>query len=561
MICRIFVGWLLIRRIAQDMETFDDTRLMERVIRQCEKLHLPEFRELRGGAAVSVPMTFGWKNPMILLPSDWPQWPTEKLDLVLAHELSHIRNGDYVIRMVSAFNKSLYWFHPLSWWLDKRLAELSEHVSDDAALAACPSRQERYVEVLAEFADVLGKSSNPFRVGIAMSVSKLGNRRMRRVLDRHRTLCSGLSLRQKLAVIYLGVPAVVLIASAQTAGHLPGADLRNSRVVLSRRIYAEQGRTWRQLWIASNESTDFKQLTHSARDHAEPLCSRDHRLIYFVSDRDGARSLNAYAGTNGRELWTFDTQTGQERTVWQTSDDDGLGLNGTTADGSVLIGVGRELRSLGRNPWRIDKIDGAAAVSPDGRALAIRIAGSFDKDGQSRDAELFIVDTATGQSRVQVGNYERPAWSPDGARIAAIADNGLAIIDVPTRKEVALAGWPKPNRPPQDLVWSPDGKYVLAGLYGENGGSGDPQSDYFLLNIDAATWTPALTARQVVWLQGDGTLLYLRPFATTPLARGSTHEVWTAQLGVFDLATHKDTELTSGLVLNDYMSSCGLLNK
>jgi len=283
-------------------------------------------------------------------------------------------------------------------------------------------------------------------------------------------------------------------------------------------------------------------------------------LIYFVSDRDGTRSLNAYAGANDRELWAFDRQTGQERPVWQTSDDDGLDLNGTTADGGILIRVGTELRSLLRHPWRIDKIDSvynAAAVSPDGRALAIVIAGSLDKEGQSHDAKLFFVDTATGQSRVQVGKYEAPAWSPDGRRMAAIADDGPAIIDVATRKEVARAGWPKPDSIPEDLVWSPDEKYVLAGLYGEAGGAGDPQRDYFLLNIAARTWTPALTAQKVLWLQGGGTLLYLRPVATTPLAPGSTHNVWTAQLAVFDLATHKDTELTTGLVLNDYMSSCG----
>jgi len=310
---------------------------------------------------------------------------------------------------------------------------------------------------------------------------------------------------------------------------------------------------------------DFRRLTHSARDHMEPLCSRDGKLIYFVSDRDGTRSLNAYAGANDRELWAFDRQTGQERPVWQTPDDDGLHLNGTTADGGVLIRVGTELRSLLRHPWSIDNVvptyNPPPAVSPDGRALAIVIAGSFDKEGQSHDAKLFIVDTATGRSRAQVGKYEAPAWSPDGTRIAAIADDGLAIIDVATRKEVARVGWPKPDAPPLDLVWSPDQKYVLAGLYGEAGGAGDPQCDYFLLNIAAGTWTPALTAQKVLWPQGGGTLLYLRPVATTPLAHGSTHNVWTAQLAVFDLATHKDTELTTGLVLNDYMSSCGPLNK
>ncbi len=226
--------------------------------------------------------------------------------------------------------------------------------------------------------------------------------------------------------------------------------------------------------------------------------------------------MNAYAGAIDRELWAFDRQTGQEQRVWQTSDNDGLHLNGTTSDGAVLIRTGSELRSLSAHSWRIEKIDpdnNAAVVSPDGRALAIVIAGSLHKEGQSHDSRLFIVDTATARQRALVGKYEAPVWSPSGTRIAAIADDGLAIIDVATRKEVARVGWPKPDRAPEDLVWSPDEKSVLAGLYGENGGSGDPQRDYFLLNIAARTWTPAVTAQKAIWLQGSP-LLYLRPVGT-----------------------------------------------
>lgn len=330
--------------------------------------------------------------------------------------------------------------------------------------------------------------------------------------------------------------------------------------VISRRVYAEHGRTWRQLWMAGRGSTDFRQLTHSARDHMDPLCSRDGKSIFFVSDRDGNRSLNAYAGANDRELWTFDRRTGQERQVWQTSDEDGLQLNGTTADGGILIRAGTELRRVRGDPWRIGKVDpadNAAAVSPDGRKVAVVIAGSLDREGQSHDARLYLVNAATGRSRVEVGKYEAPAWSPDGTRIAAIAEAGLAIVDIATRKEVARAGWPKPDRAPEEMVWSPDGKNVIAGLYGEAGGSGDPQQDYFLLTIATGKWTPLLTAQKLVWLPGGDTLLYLRPVRTMPLAPGSKHEVWTAQLAALDLATHKDTVLSSGLALNDSLSACG----
>lgn len=328
----------------------------------------------------------------------------------------------------------------------------------------------------------------------------------------------------------------------------------NGQVVVSRRAYAAHGRTWRQLWISNPESTQFRQLTVSSRDHTKPLCSRDGRSIYFISDRDPARSLNAYAGGDGREVWAFDRTTGRERLIWRTTNDDGLDLSGTTAGGALLVRLGTELRTLLHDPWRIEKLD-SAAVSPDGRMLAAVIARSIDQEGQSHDSQLFLVDSVSGKSRSRLGNYQGPAWSPDGKRIAAMAGDGLAILDVPTGKEVFRAPWPKTDSPPEDLVWSPDGKSLLAGLYGEAGGSGDPQRDYFLLNLAGGTWTPALTAQKILW-RHEGTVLYLRPIALTPLVPGSTHSVWTAQLATFDLSAHVGTPLTTGLLLNDDLCSC-----
>jgi beta-lactamase regulating signal transducer with metallopeptidase domain len=84
---------------------------------------------------------------------------------VLVHELSHVRRGDSLIRVVSAANKSLYWFHPLSWWLDSRLAELGELLSDDAALFALPASRAQYAAILSGFMNSLDHLAYRSRVG------------------------------------------------------------------------------------------------------------------------------------------------------------------------------------------------------------------------------------------------------------------------------------------------------------------------------------------------------------------------------------------------------------
>ncbi|HVY93843.1 MAG TPA: hypothetical protein VHA14_13875, partial [Bryobacteraceae bacterium] len=277
----------------------------------------------------------------------------------------------------------------------------------------------------------------------------------------------------------------------------------DAQVVLSRRDYAERGRTFAQIWMADADGLHLRQLTHSARDHAEPACSRDGKSIYFVSDQDIERSRNAYGEhPDEREVWLYDRETGEERLVWRTSGDAAVEIRGTNLDGEVLVRAGSELLSLGRNPWSIDKVD-EAEVSPGGHRLALVIAGS-----------LFTVDAGTGRSRVELGEYGLPAWSPDGTRIATFFDDGLAILDAASGVETERIELPKRDAPPQDIVWSLHGRRLLAGLYGENAGAGDPQNDYLLLNASSGTWEPELTARQVLWA-GDDRVLYLRPYATT----------------------------------------------
>lgn len=282
LISRIALGRLLVNRAARRMERLDDPHLLERANLQCKTLGLLNFPEFRAAETIAVPVTFGWRTPVILLPADWHEWTTDKLDLVLAHELSHIQRGDYLIRIVSALNKSLYWFHPLSWWLERRLLELAEHLSDDAALSAVSAPRERYADILGDFAGSPGRASRRFQLGIAMSAPASGSQRIKRILDRQRTLCCKLNLRQNLAVLSVGLLALVVIAGAQTAdrprAQVPGTATQRARRVpapMFSRAYVDalQG-------VLELETSDVTSLEHQLEENPRDFAARLKLIAY-----------------------------------------------------------------------------------------------------------------------------------------------------------------------------------------------------------------------------------------------------------------------------------------
>jgi hypothetical protein len=82
------------------------------------------------------PITVGWWKPVIVLPSAWTEWPDAELNAVLAHERGHVRRRDPLVQWLAALNRSIFWFHPLAWWLERRLSALAEEDCDAAVIAS-----------------------------------------------------------------------------------------------------------------------------------------------------------------------------------------------------------------------------------------------------------------------------------------------------------------------------------------------------------------------------------------------------------------------------------------
>ena len=60
----------------------------------------------------------------------------QEMDAILAHELCHFRRRDNLTAAVHMLVESLFWFHPLVWWLGRRLMNERERACDEAVLAA-----------------------------------------------------------------------------------------------------------------------------------------------------------------------------------------------------------------------------------------------------------------------------------------------------------------------------------------------------------------------------------------------------------------------------------------
>ena len=158
---------------------------------------------LRASARISSPLTIG---SGILLPADYQEWDREKLRIVLAHERSHIRQGDFYLQLLAGFYAALVWFSPLGWWLKRELADLAEAISDRAGIEEARSRTS-YAQILLEFA----ATPRPTALGVAMARSGSLTQRIERLLNDH-------AFRQAFAGGYRSLIAVVLVPLALIAG-------------------------------------------------------------------------------------------------------------------------------------------------------------------------------------------------------------------------------------------------------------------------------------------------------------------------------------------------------
>lgn len=193
--------------------------LLQRLVRRSTRVQADVYES----AEIAVPLAVGCLRPKILLPAEWREWDARKLETVLAHERAHLQRRDTLVTLAAAVNRSLLWFHPLAWWIERKLALLAEQACDDICVSALGDRR-LYARLLLEMASAVEASRGRLlRHALSMAKATHIRRRIETILDEPCRRATGLTALAWIALVACGLPAIYATAALRLEP-LPAID-------------------------------------------------------------------------------------------------------------------------------------------------------------------------------------------------------------------------------------------------------------------------------------------------------------------------------------------------
>ncbi|MBL9124201.1 MAG: DUF1559 domain-containing protein [Planctomycetaceae bacterium] len=166
---RLLVGLLAIRSCRRRARAIDDRELRSLADDISARLGLARSCELAVSSEVSSPATVGWRRPLVLFPADWPSWTDTERRAVLAHELAHVRRGDYPTWVAALAIRAIHIYHPLVHWLVARLRLQQEMAADALAMPLAGGRHEYLLTLARMTLDYDGRLAGPARAFLPSS--------------------------------------------------------------------------------------------------------------------------------------------------------------------------------------------------------------------------------------------------------------------------------------------------------------------------------------------------------------------------------------------------------
>lgn len=192
-----------------------------------DEIGLKKAPKLLLSLSTEVPMAIGWLKPVVLIPVSMLTGLTPaQLDMLILHELAHVRRHDYFVNFIQTIVEIVLFFHPAVLWVSNQMRNEREYCSDDIAVHHC-GNPIAYAHTLADTASICNKHRNHSIPSMAMAASggDLTQRVVRLVNEPH---CSSQNNVSKWFAS-LCVLSVVLFVSSQQLLKLTEVDINTTK--------------------------------------------------------------------------------------------------------------------------------------------------------------------------------------------------------------------------------------------------------------------------------------------------------------------------------------------
>jgi beta-lactamase regulating signal transducer with metallopeptidase domain len=168
LLIRMLIGITGVGLVARRATAVEDDGALRELDAARDHLQLGRDVRLLRSSRISMPVVWGLRQPILLLPASSAQWSTERLRVVLLHELAHVKRWDGATLLLTRAAVAVFWFHPMAWSLERIARSECERACDDLVLES-GAKPSDYAEHLLAIARAL-PHTDPFRsVTLAMT--------------------------------------------------------------------------------------------------------------------------------------------------------------------------------------------------------------------------------------------------------------------------------------------------------------------------------------------------------------------------------------------------------
>jgi beta-lactamase regulating signal transducer with metallopeptidase domain len=402
LVLRLAVGLAGAVKLTAEGEVLGGPAWREILERYMELVSLRREIRLRSHPAVLVPLTWGFRKPVVLMPVGTDAWTEEERSSALFHELSHVKRADFLVMLLVRTSLAAFWFNPLCWIVYRELRKEQEIACDELVLRA-GIRPSTYAASLLAFRRSAGFRWNPSTALLGMLGRSPFHARLAAILKQKLTF-KEVKMKTKIMLASAVVLAVALVGTARPA---VGTEKNAALVTVVESALPAPASFEAALPVLAAQEKQAEKAVVQEKEKEKAKKGKPAGKNVVVTTKEGTKTPIVITITEGDEVKTLIL----DKPLTITRGEGGHTL--------VLSAEGKDIQVLEGEPLSLAIEGGAVELLKEGKALKVGEGGSYKiiHDGEKEGSQVVI--------------YWAPAVRPAKGEKIRIIKEGVAVEAAP----------------------------------------------------------------------------------------------------------------------------------